>query len=227
QRRRWNLHGALVVAQVAISIVVLVCAGLFIRSLGNARQTDPGFRTDNLITMRINLEPLAYSPKATGRFWSELQRRIESQPSVRMSALASALPLWESSSRGSLGPIVKEGDADLPPNQGINSDCSFVTPKYFDTLHTPLLMGRDFSDHDDADAPRVVIVNQEFARRFYGSTENALGSRFRFARGTPFMEIVGIVKDGRYRTLYEDKQPFMFLPVYQHQRSGMALLISA
>src|SRR5262249_30998090 len=124
----------------------------------------------------------------------------------------------------------KEGEADPPPNQGVNSDCSFVTPKYFDTLRTPLLLGRDFSDHDTADTPRVVIVNQEFARRFYGSAENAMGKRFRFAQGAPqreWMEIIGIAKDGRYRNLYEDRRPYMFLPVYQNPSASMALLISA
>src|SRR5262245_18862257 len=227
RRRRWNLRGALVVAQVTISFVVLICAGLFIRSLGKARQTDPGFQTDNLVTMRINLDSLAYDEESTRRFWLELQRRIEAQPGVRMASLASALPLWDSGSRGSRGPVVKEGEADPPPNQGVNSDCSFVTPKYFDTLRTPLLLGRDFTDHDTADAPRVVIVNQEFARRFYGGAENAMGKRFRFAQGAPLMEIIGIAKDGRYRNLYEDRQPYMFLPVYQNPRASMALLISA
>src|SRR5262245_17531037 len=227
RRRRWNLRGALVVAQVTISIVVLICAGLFIRSLGKARQTDPGFKTDNLVTMRINLDSLAYDEESMRRFWPELQRRIDAQPGVRTASLASALPLWDSSSRGSRGPIVKEGEADPPPNQGVNSDCSFVTPKYFDTLRTPLLLGRDFSDHDTADTPRVVIVNQEFARRFYGGAENAMGKRFRFAQGAPLMEIIGIAKDGRYRNLYEDRQPYMFLPVYQNPRASMALLISA
>jgi predicted permease len=227
RRRRWNLRGALVVAQVTISIVVLICAGLFIRSLGKARRADPGFQTDNLVTMRINLDSLAYDQEAMRRFWPELQRRIEIQPGVRMASLASALPLWDSSSRSSRGPVVKEGEADPPPNQGVNSDCSYVTPKYFDTLHTPLLLGRDFTDHDTADAPRVVIVNQEFARRLYGNPENAMGKRFRLAQGAPLMEIIGIAKDGRYRNLYEGQQPYMFLPVHQNPRASMALLISA
>jgi predicted permease len=229
-RRRWNLRGALVVAQVTISIIVLICAGLFIRSLSKARQTDPGFQTDKLVTMRINLDALAYDENAMRRFWPELQRRTETQPGVRTTSLASALPLWDSSSRSSRGPIVKEGEADPPPNQGVNSECSFVMPKYFDTLRTPLVLGRDFTDHDTADAPRVVIVNQEFARRFYGGAEQALGKRFRFAPQhdqRELMEIIGIAKDGRYRTLYEDWQPYLFLPVAQHPRANMALLISA
>jgi predicted permease len=102
-----------------------------------------------------------------------------------------------------------------------------VTPKYFDAMRIPLVQGRDFTDRDDADAPPVVIVNQEFARRFYDSEQNAMGKRFRFSQGAPLMEIIGIAKDGRYRSLYEDRQVYMFLPVYQHPRAGMTLLVSA
>jgi predicted permease len=224
--RRWNLRGLLVIAQVTISLVVLICAGLFIRSLRQARQTDPGFKTENLVTMMINPSLLAYNDQeTTRRFFPELLRRVEAQPGVRTAALVNEMPLMvENLSRG---PIVKEGEIDPPPNQGVNSDCNFVTPKYFDTMRTPLVMGRDFTDRDTADAPPVVIVNQEFARRFYGSEQNAMGKRFRLGQDTPLMEIIGIAKDGRYRTLYEDPRPFMFLPVYQHPRTGMTLLVSA
>jgi hypothetical protein len=122
---------------------------------------------------------------------------------------------------------VKEGEIDPPPNQGINSDCSYVSPKYFDTMRTSLVMGRDFTERDDADAPPVVIVNQEFARRFYGSAEQAMGRRFRFSQGTPLMEIIGIAQDGLYRNLYEDRRLYMFLPVYQQPQGAVTLMISA
>jgi predicted permease len=224
-RRRWNLRGALVVAQVTISIVVLICAGLFIRSLGKALETDPGFRTENLITMQINPKLLGYDQQTIWRLFPELLRRVEALPGVRAAALTDDLPLQAGNL--SRGPIVKEGEADPPPNQGVISDCSFVSPKYFDTVRTPLLLGRDFTEHDTSDAPPVVIVNQEFARRFYGSEQNAMGQRFRFAQDTPLMEIVGVAKDGLYRTLYEDRRPYMFLPVYQQSYAAVAVVISA
>jgi putative ABC transport system permease protein len=225
-RSRWDLRGALVVAQITICIVVLICAGLFIRSLDQVRRTDPGFRTENLITMMINPRPLTYDDKEiAGRLFPELLRRFGSQPGVRSSALIDEMPL--AVAHNTRGPIVREGEAEPPPNQGTSADCNFVTPKYFETMRTPLVVGRDFTDRDDADAPRVVVVNQEFARRFYGGEQGALGRRFRFAQGTPLMEIVGVAKDGRYRALYEDPQPHMFLPVYQHPRAVMTVLISA
>ncbi|HYY57306.1 MAG TPA: ABC transporter permease [Pyrinomonadaceae bacterium] len=224
-RRRWSLRGALVVAQVTISIIVLICAGLFIRSLSKALKTDPGFQTDNLVTMMINPRLLGYDQKAIWRFFPELLHRIETQPGVRTAALTDELPLQVGEL--SRGPIVKEGEIDPPPNQGVISACSFVSPKYFETVQMPLLLGRDFTDRDNADAPPVVIVNQEFARRFYGSAENAMGKRFRFEQGTPLMEIIGVAKDGLYRNLYEDLQVFMFLPIYQQQQGAVTLLISA
>jgi macrolide transport system ATP-binding/permease protein len=224
-RRRWNLRGALVVAQVTISIVVLICAGLFIRSLRKTLETDPGFRTENLVTMMLNPRLLGYDQKAIWRFFPELLHRLETQPGVRMAAVTNEMPLQVGDL--SRGPIVKEGEADPQPNQGVLSGCSFVSPNYFETVRTPLVLGRDFTDRDDADAPPVVIVNQEFARRFYGSPEEAMGKRFRFAQGTPLMEIVGVAKNGLYRSLYEDREVYMFLPVYQQQQGAVTLLISA
>jgi predicted permease len=224
--RRWNPRGVLVVVQVTISIVVLICAGLFIRSLGKALETDPGFKTDNLVTMMINPRLLAYDEQETiNRFFPELLQRIEAQPGVRKAAMIDEMPL--AVGHTSRGPIVKEGEADPPPNKGVYADCSFVTPGYFETVGTPLLQGRDFTERDNTDAPPVVIVNQEFARRFYGGEQNGVGKRFRFAQGTPLMEIIGIAQDGRYRSLYEERQPYMFLPVYQNPRTGMTVLIGA
>ncbi|HJQ32445.1 MAG TPA: ABC transporter permease [Pyrinomonadaceae bacterium] len=225
-RHRWNLRGALVVAQVTISIVILICAGLFIRSLRQVRQTDPGFKADTLVTLMINPRLLAYDDReAAGRFFPELLHRIEAQPGVRAAALIDEMPL--AVGHTTRGPVVKEGELDPPPNQGVHTDCSLVTPHYFDAMRLPLVRGRDFDERDTTDAPRVVVINQEFARRFYGGEGDALGKRFRFGQDTPLMEIVGIAKDSRYRSLYEDAMPYVYLPVYQNPRAGMTVLVSA
>jgi predicted permease len=223
--RRWSLGTALVVAQVTISIVVLVCAGLFVRSLGEVRRTDPGFRTENLVTMMVNPGLLAYEREASRRFYPELRRRVEALPGVRAAALVDEMPLMVGQT--SRGPVVKEGDPEPPPNRGVEVDCSFVTPGFFDAMQTPLVLGRDFVEHDDAGAPPVVVVNQEFARRFYGSEADAIGKRFRAGRDEPPMEIVAVVKDGRYRSLYEEPRTHIFLPVYQNPRTAMTLLVRA
>src|SRR5262249_39710141 len=112
-RRRWNLRGALVGAQVAISVIVLVLPGLFLRSLNKALKVDPGFSAENLVTMMLDPSLLAYDKVAGLRFYQELTRRIEAQPGVRAVSLATYLPL---ANGGHVrGPIVKEGDADPPP----------------------------------------------------------------------------------------------------------------
>ncbi|MGH9853002.1 MAG: ADOP family duplicated permease, partial [Blastocatellia bacterium] len=164
-RRRWNLRGALVVAQVAISLIVLICAGLFLRSLNRAVHLDPGFSVENLVTMRMDPGLLAYSQDEGNRFYAEALRRIETLPGVRAVSLADTLPLSEDDH--TQGPMTKEGEPDPPPNQGLDIACNIVAPKYFETLRTSLVLGRDFTERDTKDAPQVVIVNQEFARKFY------------------------------------------------------------
>jgi hypothetical protein len=223
--RRVNLRAALVVAQLAISIVVLVCAGLFLRSLSKALKTDPGFSVENLVTMRIDPAGLGYDTDSGKRFYSELLHRIEEQPGVRSASLATYMLLGDSNSGIQ---IIKEGDPEPLPNQGIILDRSVIAPHYLDTMGIKLLQGRDFTERDDAKAPQVAIVNQEFARKFYGGEQNALGKRLHFwATGSPLVEIVGITKDGFYRSLYEDRRPYIFIPEYQMYESGMTLLVKA
>ena len=224
---RWNLRNLLVVGQVATSIIVLVCAGLFLKSLSRVQNADPGFSVENLITMRLDPGTFGYSDAEGKRFFSELLRRIEAQPGVRAASLALFLPLAENDT--GRGPIVKDGDPPPPPGQGLWINANVVAPKYFETMKTPLVLGRDFTEHDNNDAPKVAIVNQEFARRFYGSEQNALGKRFwEWGNDTALLEIVGVAKDGRYLNLYESPQPYIFAPEYQSDYSSqMTLLVSA
>jgi putative ABC transport system permease protein len=224
---RWNLRGSLVVAQVAISVIVLVCAGLFIRSLNLVVRSDPGFKTENLITMQVAPGLLGYSDKDGKRFFSELLRRIESLPGVRGASLIHNLPL--SNNNAQRGPILREGEPQPPPNQGLLVEFNVLAPEYFETSGTPLVLGRDFSERDNDEAPNVAIVNQEFARRLYGSEQNAIGKRFHASGGeSPLLEIVGIVKDGRYENLYESRRPCIFVPEYQGSyESQMTLVVSA
>ncbi|MGH6628280.1 MAG: FtsX-like permease family protein, partial [Burkholderiales bacterium] len=126
--RRWNLRGLLVVAQVAVSIVVLVCAGLFLRSLKLAQQADPGFKVDNLATMMLDPGLLNYSEQDGKRFYRELLGRIESQPGVRAASLVLYLPLGDSNLNR--GPVLREGDPPPQPGEGVEVDGNIVAPKY-------------------------------------------------------------------------------------------------
>jgi len=230
QRRRshrWNLRNLLVVAQVTISLVVLVCAGLFLRSLGKAQKADPGFRAENLVTLMLDPGLLNYSTAEGKRFYAELLRRLEQQPGVRAAALGHYLPLGDSWS--SRGPVLREGEAPPRPNQGLVVDAGVISPNYFETMGTPLVLGRGFTDRDRDGAPAVMIINQALARRLFGSEQQALGQRLRVnGPDSPLMEIVGIAKSGLYRNLYEEPRPYLFLPQFQGEyESQMTLLVSA
>ena len=223
--RRINLRAALVVAQLAISIVVLVCAGLFLRSLNKALKTNPGFNVENLVTMRVDPGGMGYSEEDGKRFYKDLLNRIEAQPGVRSATISAYLLLGDSNSGIQ---IIKEGDPEPLPNQGTVIDRSLVSAHYLDTLGIKLLYGRNFTEHDDEKSPAVVIVNQELARRLYGSEEAALGKRLHFWwSGSPLAEIVGVAKDGYYRSLYEDRRPYLFIPEYQNYESAMTLMVKA
>jgi predicted permease len=222
---RWNLRNLLVITQVAISITVMICAGLFLRSLIRLQNVDPGFSAESLITMHIRPGMLGYSAAEGKRFFSELLRRIESQPGVRSASLVFNIPLGINGQQ-QRGPIFREGDP--PPKEGAPFGANVIAPKYFETMGTPLVAGRDFTERDDGDAPRVAIVNQEFARRLYGNEQNALGKRFHHGSGTPPIEIVGVAKDGRYQNIYENPRPYFFLPKDQEgYQFRMMLLVSA
>ena len=224
--RRWNLRNLLVIGQVTISIIVLVCAGLFLRSLSRLKNADPGFTTENLITMGVAPGPFGYNMVEGKRFFAELVQRVKAQPGVRAASLAHNLPLGNS--YATRGPIVREGEPQPPPNQSLTIDANVIAPNYFATMKTPLVLGRDFNERDNDDAPRVAIVNQEFARRLYGSEQKALGKRFHESGpSTPALEIVGVAKDGLYINLYESPRPYFFLPEYQADyEAEMTLLVS-
>src|SRR6185503_7241692 len=112
-----------------------------------------GFTTENLITMRVAPGPFGYSMAEGKQFFGELLRRIESRPGVRAASLAISLPLGNSND--SRGPILREGEPPPPPNQSVVIDANVVAPNYFETMKTPLVLGRDFNERDNDDAPRV------------------------------------------------------------------------
>jgi predicted permease len=224
--RRLSLRNLLVVAQLAVSVVVLVCAGLFLRSMRNAQTADLGFNVENLVSMQLDPELLGYNAEEGKRFYAELARRAAALPGVSSAAVAHILPL--SDNGWSTGPLIKEGEAPPPPNQGLYVNYSSVGVRYFETLGTRLLVGRDFTEHDGADAPQVVIINLELARRLYGGAESAIGKRFYLADSSrsPY-EVVGVAADGKYRNLYEDPRPYMFLPHQQYYISQATLTARA
>jgi predicted permease len=196
--RRAGLRQVLVAAQIAISIVVVACGGLFFRSLKKIEAIDPGFRTENLISALVNPGLFTSDEAQIRRFFDELVRRLERLPGVRSVSATMYMPLVNAG--GAAGPIIKEGEPPPPA-------------KYFETMGTPLLHGRDFLESERQNRASTAIINRELARRLFGRAEDAIGKRFRIGglASTP-LQIIGIASDGRYLSLLEDPQPCILLP---------------
>jgi predicted permease len=218
--RRSRLRNGLVVAQVALSLVLLVCAGLVVRSLQVAQRTRPGFNPENAVALSFDLGLQGYSEEKGSAFQKQVLEKAPSVPGVRSAALVGTLPLsldYSSTTIYVEGQPVT-GSTNLPlaiPN--------VISPNYFRTMEIPL-RGRDFSDLDSKEASRVAIVNETFAHRLFPGRE-AIGGRFNFdGPDKPFWEIVGVAADGKYNTLGEDQKPAFYRPLFQNYNSGASLV---
>ncbi|HEX8293920.1 MAG TPA: ABC transporter permease [Pyrinomonadaceae bacterium] len=232
--RRFSLRGLLVVAQVALSLVLLVGAGLFLRSVRHARAIDPGFDAERLLVAQLNINLLRYT-RAQGReFYRQVVERVGALPGVESVSLARNVALTgAASTRG----LLIEGQAgegnDLRgegggPSAGDSTvGVNVVGPDYLKTLGVPLVRGRDFAATDTEEGPGVVLVNEAFAARHFAG-QDPLGRRLSFngARG-PWREIVGVARDSKYYTLGEARTPFVYLPLAQNHETGMALVVRA
>ncbi|MBA2340497.1 MAG: ABC transporter permease [Pyrinomonadaceae bacterium] len=219
--RRFSLRNLLVVAQVAVSLVLLVGAGLFLRSLGNAQSIDVGFRADNVLIMTPEVGIQGYTEAKGAEFYRQLIERVGTLPGVEAVSLAEMVPLGFSSQRGS---VEIEGRASQP---GEDNEYNFntVSPGYFETMNIKLVAGRDFTVSDREGAPGVVIINEAFARLFWPN-QNPLGKRLsREGAEGPFLEVIGVARDAKYNTLGEDTLPYFYQPFWQHYRSEMTLQV--
>jgi predicted permease len=220
---RISLRNGLVVAQVALSLMVLVCGGLFIKSFRKAQTMDPGFNNPNGLIVSLNPQLVGYDDEQSRNFFRQLVERTRSLPGVEAAGLARLLPLGDSSN--SNGPIVKEGETLPRGSSGRVIMTNIVGPGYFQTMQIPFIEGRDFDDRDQPKAQRVVIVNQRMADTLWPG-ESAIGKRiFIGTDSRDPVEVVGVVKTGLYRTLAEDPKPFFYYPLTQRRLSNMSLVI--
>jgi predicted permease len=223
-RVRSRLRGALVVTQIALSLVLLVCAGLFVRTLRNARAISPGFNTSHVLVAALDLGRQSYKQPQAELFYAQLTERVRALPGVEAASLAEMLPLGG----GSLGTVIQlEGQpADAP---GVNVDFNNVAPDYLRTMEIPLKLGRDFSARDTAAAPGVVIVNETLARKLWPN-ESPIGKRFIMPKGMTeraTVEVVGVAADTKYRTLFERPRLYMYVPYAQNFSAAMRLHVRA
>ncbi len=211
-RRSW-LRSGLVVAQISVSLLLLIAAGLTLRALQQLRAMNPGFNPENALMMNFDLRLQGYQTDAGMQLRKQLLDRVESLPGVQSASVTGFMPL--SMNRGGTGVLI-EGQ---PQERGVNAPQAMtgsVGLKYFETIGTPLLAGRDLTEQDQAGTTRSAIVNETFARTFFpgaNPNENALGKRFRTSPETEPWQIVGVAKDGKYWTLGEEPQTFVWFPI--------------
>jgi macrolide transport system ATP-binding/permease protein len=209
-------RGALISTQIALSLVVLVCAGLCVRSLLALQRIDAGFETAKVLVMGLDLSLNGYKEEQGGQFYANLLERVSALPGVEAASLARIVPLTGSGMRMSLGVEGYTPTDDKP----INFDMNIVGPRYCATMKLPLVAGREFTANDNAAAPPVVIIN-EAAARTYWPNQNPLGKRL-ILDGQP-TEIIGVTGASRYRSLIEEFRPGMLLPAAQNYFSDLSL----
>ncbi len=213
-----RMRGLLVVAEVSLALVVLIGAGLFYRSYQNANSIDPGFDRNGVLVASFHLGSSGYSVDELQKFSSQLKERLEPAPGITAVAYADYAPLWASD-----GPYTAVQPKGFTPR---NSDdlkvhVTVVSPGYFDLLKIPLLEGRDFTDKDDPDAERVMLVDQAFARRFFEGASPV--GREAAVRGKSY-RIVGLVRDSKYFSYTEISKPHFYLPFRQAYLQGQQAL---
>jgi predicted permease len=202
---RWT--GSLIVAQVSLCVVVLACAGLLLGSLRKLRQVDPGFRPEHVLLMSIRTATSGYDGPRTGILYGDLYRRFSALPGVESVTLSMDTPL---------GGVSYTADATLPgsasPADRMHLSVNSVGPRFFETMGTPLLMGRELGIRDDGGAPLVAVIGESVARSLFAG-RNPIGQHF--VMGKDSMEVVGVAKDIRYQSLREPAQPMIYRPYLQ------------
>ena len=220
-RGRARMQSALVVSQVALSLLLLIGGGLLLRSFVRMLGADPGFDARNVLTMNISLSTVKYStPQQQTAFFDDVLQRVGRLPGVRGAAISAALPL----SMRRITPMLPEGQAEVPLSQRPFIDIEAVSPRWFQTMRVPLRAGREFAGGDGAQAPKVAIVNESFAHQFWPN-ESAVGKHIVIGRGPAAAEVVGVTADVKNQGLEQDAQAQVYVPFAQLPWGEMNLLV--
>jgi len=218
-----RLRSALVVSEIALSLVLLTGASLLMKSLVKLLKVDPGFATENLLTLEISTNPRVYSDQKRNTILTrQLLERVQNLPGVRGAALIDITPL----KGGNTSSFTVEGRPPLPPGQKPEANSRDASSRYFEVMEIPLIHGRFFTDHDTADAPLVLIINKTLADRVFPG-EDPVGRRLIFDQGQHplVMEIVGIVADEKLGALDQRTTPVLYSPTFQSNDTNLTLVV--
>ncbi len=218
---RGRLRSVLVVAQVALSLVLLIAAALSVRSMWNAHLVNPGFESKGLLTAQFTPSLQRYTKERERIFFQELKQRVEAMPGVESAAYASHLPLAFSIR---LTSAAAEGQDTADVNQWPQIDNATVGPGYFETMRIGVVKGRTFREADTPESPKVAIVNETLARQFWPG-QDPLGKRIHIGKEGGYSEVIAVVKDGKYRTLGESNRPYVYRSQTQLLESDPTLIV--
>ena len=214
--RKARLASGLVVAQISLSLLLLICAGLFIRSVMRAQQINPGFNAHNVLIASYDLFSAGYSDEKGAEFDRQLIAKLEAVPGVQSVALSSRLPLGLVPDSTSVKP---EGYV-VQANETMEMPMAIVTSNFFRTLQIPIVKGRDFTLNDTKNSQRAVIINEAFVNRYWPGQE-ALGKQLNSDLTHEWFRVVGVARDSKVGTLTEKPTPFVYLPLSQVYRTTM------
>lgn len=219
---RHRVRSVLVVAQVGGSLVLLIVAGLFVRSLFRAQRAYLGFDPDHVLNLTLDPKEVGYDQARTKNFYRDLEARVRALPGVQSASLAFSVPMGNVQDGSS---IYIEGQPPIPGQPPPVVIYNHVDEPYFDTMRVPLLRGRVFRENDNDKVPLVAIVNQTMARQFWPN-QDPIGKRFSLKSATgPFVEVVGLAADGKFIFIGWDKKPYFFVPLAQNSTSFRTLQI--
>jgi predicted permease len=221
-RRRISVRDLLLVVQIAICAVLVTSSLVAVRGLLRSLHSNFGFEPQKAMLVETALSMAGYTGEALPVMQKRMIDALETIPGVKSVGLVDRLPLFY----GANGThVFTDKTTDLRPANAASETMVYnVSPEYFDAAGTTLLSGRTLSWHDDQDAPRVAVVNREFASKIFGSATNAMGGYYKRRDGSR-IQVVGIVEDGKYGSLAEDPQPAMFLSILQSPSSQVCLVV--
>lgn len=218
--RRFGLRSLFIVVQVGLSLVALIAAGLFLISLRNAQKLDPGFDTHNLGLIQMDLGSMNYEASRVKEFQRRVLEVVETTPGIQSATLSGSVPLLF----GGFGrTIFPEGQDNTNNKNGMFAQVDSVTPNYLQTMHIPLLRGQDFDSSVREESPKVAIVNETAAHKFWPK-DDPIGKRFKFYGDDNWVQVIGIAHDSKYNTLGEDPAPYMYLSLLQYPSPAVAVL---
>jgi macrolide transport system ATP-binding/permease protein len=216
-----RFRNALVVAQVAVSLLLLACAGFFVRSLQNSAHVDMGFRVDHTLMLNVDLGLQSYTEERGQQLYKQLTERVKALPGVRNAAIASYIPMGYDTSLVSVYPDGQVVDEKTKTETAFNDS---VQPGYFRAAGVPVIQGREFTEADNNVSPKVAIVNDTFAKKIWPG-QDPVGKVFRTEKSGPPIQVVGLTHTGKYLFLYETPQLYVYFPMAQKYSSGATLFV--